>query len=461
MSAITSLTRSRVVLSPANLGLLSVTLIASFCVFAGFASSLLLAKVIVLACAATVLLVYPECALAGFLVVGDIKGDPRIAVLFPCDLTLAVGAILVAGMLLNLLRKKRIAPMPTVYFLFAALVVMMTTSLIYTPVLSAGVKKLELFITVTAIAIVAPFFVLPDTAAMKRFLWCFGGAAYAICLASLAGLGGQHRLVTPSENTIGLGRVACIVAAMIWASAVPGSRLKTRCFGYAAMIVPLIAMLGSGSRGSAIAFALLVLATLIFYKRLALEISVLVLLGLAALPFADIPQASFRYLGSLFSAQSVGGLLDFRGDLLAYGWRLVKQHPLFGAGLGGFRYSSPNPGLYKWPHDIFIELACELGIPAALIGCAIFASAIRESFRQLRTARSLNYELSVVGAALLWIGLVTAVTTGNINSDRTIWFFVSVVFVVGAYQRRAPQHVDMPASTVAGLSVSPVGEAEP
>lgn len=443
MSVLTLVTRSQKCFSPVNLAVCGISLTLSFCVFSAFGGSPLIGKALILAGAGVVLLLYPEFALATFLVVGDIKGDDRIAALLPFDLTLAIGAILVAGIALNMLRKKRVVSMPPVYFLFVVLVAMMIASLTYTPVLSAGIEKLELFTTITALATVAPFFVLPDLHAMKRFLWFFGGAAYAICLASLNGLGGATRLVTPSDNTIGLGRIASVLAAIIWFTAASGLRLKYRLAAYATLTVPVIAMIGSGSRGSTIAFVLLILATVFFSRRLALEVVALSIVGLAALPFLDIPQASFRYLGSLFSAQSVGGLLDFRADLLEYGWQLLKQHPLLGVGIGGFRYASPNPSLYKWPHDIFIELACELGIPAALIGFAIFGSALRESIRQLRDRFSAEHTVSMIVAGLLWIGLMAAVTTGNINSDRSIWLFISLVFVIRDYQRQTQKRVGL------------------
>lgn len=418
-----------------NVAIFACSLAFSFLLFAAIGSAKL-AELLLLAGCLLVLLWHPEFALAAFLVVGDVKGDDRIAALFPFDLTLAIGTIVIVGILLSLIRKRSLAAVPPVYGLFLALVLMMALSLFYTPVLSAGFEKLSLFLTVTAIAILAPFFVLPDPKAMKRFLWAFGGAAYLICVASLTGLGGTDRLVTPSDNTIGLGRIGCVLAAMIWFAFVPGARLTTRLLAYAALSVPVVAMIGSGSRGSAIALAGLIAATLLFYRRLVVDVAVLAVAGLAALPFINIPQASFRYLGSLFRPHTVDGLLDFRADLLAYGWRLLKQHPLIGVGVDGFRYSSPNPGLYKWPHDIFIELACELGIPAAIIAFLIFGAAIRESLRQLRDASSPHFRLSLVAAALLWIGVVAAVTTGNVNSDRSIWLFISLVFVIRCYRLR-------------------------
>lgn len=454
MRGATLLLETRSFASRLNVLGFGISLTVSFLLFTIFGSAATVESLLIVSAVAA-LLAYPEFALAAFLIVGDVKGDDRVAALFPCDLTLAVGVIVILGILINLARKKRIAALPPIYFLFLPLVAIMTMSLIYTPVFSAGLDKLELFVTVTAIAILAPFFILTSPQAMKRFLWAYGCAAYAICLVSLGGLGGTDRLASPSDNTIGLGRLACVLAAIVWFTFVPGARFGRRLLGYAALAVPLVAMIGSGSRGSAIAFAVLILATVFFDRRLALDLAALAFVGVMALPFIYIPQASFRYLGSLFGARTVGGLLNFRADLLAYGWQLLKQHPLIGAGLGGFRYSSPNPGQYKWPHDIFIELACELGIPAALIGLAIFGSAIRESIRQLRDAVSPHFTLSMIAAALLWIGVVAAITTGNINSDRSIWLFISMVFVIRSYRLASGEHAVIRVKTTVPGSIVP------
>jgi O-antigen ligase len=380
------------------------------------------------------LLIYPEFALALYLVVGDVKGDDRVSGLLPVDLTLALAAVLVAGIILNLLRGKRIVAMPPVYFLFIALTVMMIASLSYTPVFEAGIDKLGRFLAVTGIAIVAPFFVLQTPRTMKRFLIGFAAAAYAICLYSLSRLGGSERLVTPSDNTIGLGHVACALIALIWFAAIPKLSLSKRMLTYSLLLVPAAALIGSGSRGAAVALALVIVVSLFFYRQLLLDAACLLAVGLAALPWLNIPESSLEYLGTLVAGKTASALLDFRGELLDHSWKLLVQHPVIGAGIGGFRYSSPNPGSYKWPHNIFLEIACELGIPAALIVFAIFGSAIRESCRQLKDRRSPYFTISMIAAALLVIGIVNALNTGDINSDRSTWLFMTLVFVIRGYR---------------------------
>lgn len=415
---------------------LAASFAASFALFAMVDSPKRLFCFLVAAIVFAALVLYPEFAMALYLVIGDVKGDDRVASLFPVDLTLALAALLIAGILLNSLRGKRIVRMPAAYFLFLVLTALMAISLSYTPMFDAGADKFGRFLVVTGVVIVAPFFVLDTPQAMKRFFVAFGAAAYAICSYSLAGLGGSDRLVTPSDNTIGLGHVACALFALIWFAAIPKLSLAKRMLTYPLLLVPAAALVGSGSRGPALALGLVVVASLFFYRHLLFDAVCILAAGLIALPLLNIPQSSIEYLGSLVAGKTAGALLDFRGDLLDYGWRLLQQHPLIGAGIGGFRYSSPNPGAYKWPHNIFLELACELGIPAALLVIAIFSSAIKESWRQLRDRRSPEFPLSLIAVALFVIGIVNALNTGDINSDRSTWLFMSLVFVIRGYRMR-------------------------
>ncbi len=265
---------------------------------------------------------------------------------------------------------------------------------------------------------------------MKRFLTGFAVVAFVICAYSLGSLGGSDRLVTPSSNTIGLGHIACGLILILWFGALPRLPFPKRVLIYPLLAVPALSLIGSGSRGAALALGALILLSLFFHRALVADLACLAALGIAAIPFANIPQASFEYLGTLVNSQSVNALLFFRAELLSYGWKLLQQHPLLGVGIQGFRYYSPNAGLYNWPHNIFLEVCCELGLPAGIMVVALFGSAIREAWRQLRERTAPHLALSQVVAALLAVGIVNATNTGDINSDRSTWLFLSLVFVM-------------------------------
>jgi O-antigen ligase len=394
------------------------------------------------------LLLYPELALALYVVIGDVKGDDRVAALLPWDLTLMLGGMLIVGMILNFLRKKRAVTMPPAYFLLVALVALMVTSLSYTPVLDAGLEKLGRFLTVTGIVIVAPFFVLGTVQAMKRFLIGFAVVAFVTCGYSLQSLGGSDRLVTPSSNTIGLGHIACGLILILWFGALPRLPFLKRILVYPLLAVPALSLIGSGSRGAALALGAVILLSLFFHRALMVDVACLAVLGFAVIPFVNIPSASFEYLGTLVNSQSVNALLFFRAELLSYGWKLLQEHPLLGVGIQGFRYYSPNAGLYNWPHNIFLEVCCELGLPAGIIVVALFGSAIHEAWRQLQDRAAPYLTMSQVAAALLAVGIVNATNTGDINSDRSTWLFLSLVFVMRGLRSHASAAMEPGAQTI-------------
>ncbi len=106
---------------------------AGFALFAFDVTPVRLLMIVGVVTGTVALLIFPEFALALYVVVGDIKGDERVADIFPVDLTNAMAAILIAGIVLNLLRRKRVIAMPPVYFLFVALIGLMVASLTTRP----------------------------------------------------------------------------------------------------------------------------------------------------------------------------------------------------------------------------------------------------------------------------------------------------------------------------------------
>jgi O-antigen ligase len=431
-----------------SLAILTASLAGGWALFASTFSPQTLIAFVLGAAGVAVLLSYPELALALYVVIGDLKGDERVASILPVDLTLALGAIILLGIGLNSFRGKRMVPMPVSFFSYIALIALMVASLAYTPVFDAGLEKVGRFLTVTGLVIVAPFFILTTPQALKRFFAGFAVIAFLICGYSLTQLGGSERLVTPSSNTIGLGHVACSLILLIWFIAMPRLSFFKRTLAYPLLAVPLMALIGSGSRGAAIALGAAILMSLFLYRQFVADLLALTVLGFAAIPFLNIPEASFEYLGTLANFRSVDNLLNFRVELLGYGWQLLQKHPLIGVGIQGFRYHSLNAGLYNWPHNIFLEIGCELGIPAVLIVCIIFGSAIREAFRQMRDVSSPYLTFSYVTAALLLVGIVNSLNTGDINSDRSTWLFISLIFVAGSLRLRTSEPPAMLSSRI-------------
>src|SRR5260370_33260097 len=73
-----------------------------------------------------------------------------------------------------------------------------------------------------------------------------------------------------------------------------------------------------------------------------------------------------------------------RSDLMALGVKMFSDHPFFGVGIQGFRFLSPNPLTYNYPHNLILELGSELGVLAAFSFVAIAACAFLEIWIQLQ-----------------------------------------------------------------------------
>ena len=95
------------------------------------------------------------------------------------------------------------------------------------------------------------------------------------------------------------------------------------------------------------------------------------------------------------------------------------------------------PALYNWPHNIFLEICCELGLVAGFVMFALFGLAVREALRQVRDRVSPYPMYSQIAAALLAVGIVNGTNTGDINSDRSTWLFLSFLFAVRGFRANA------------------------
>src|SRR5579863_6546552 len=85
----------------ASLAIVSASSVGGFALFAFDAAPRTILVLMVAVAGLAAILLYPEFALALYVVIGDVKGDDRVASLLPVDLTLVLGAVLLAGIALN------------------------------------------------------------------------------------------------------------------------------------------------------------------------------------------------------------------------------------------------------------------------------------------------------------------------------------------------------------------------
>jgi O-antigen ligase len=127
-----------------------------------------------------------------------------------------------------------------------------------------------------------------------------------------------------------------------------------------------------------------------------------------------------------------------RNDLMWLGVRMFSEHPFLGVGAQGFRYLSPNPLTYNYPHNLILELGSEMGIIAAMSFLALAFCAFRENVRQLRDPVLRRTPLVIPVLLLLIYVFLDAMVSGDINDMRFMWFVFGLPFVLRILASNVP-----------------------
>ena len=374
------------------------------------------------------LLKYAEVTLALFFLVGLFKGDPRLSST-PVDLTILVGALVALAVALRLIFDRQALQIPAEYFLYLPLMCLMVLSLFYTPDFSAGLEKTLRFVFLTGLGIVAPFALFDGPVKMRRFMITMLGGGMLLAVNSLFMLGGQERLVSASGLNTELGSACAAGLVVIWGLLFPGWSFFKRLLLYPVIGLLVVGLVGSGGRLANASAAICIFISLFLCKKLFRDALIMGCAGLIALPFVWIPDASYEYLSSLARPEQAMGT---RSGLMELGISLMGEHPLLGVGIQGFRYHSPNPVTYNFPHNIFLELGSEMGALAAVIFLVILIYSFREIAKQLTNPATKRDPLVHTVFLLMIFVFLDSMVSGDINDLRFMWFVLGLPYVLRA-----------------------------
>jgi O-antigen ligase len=369
---------------------------------------------------------FPEIAVSLFYVVGFFKGDPRLDAT-PVDLTVTVAVIMLLAMGLRLFFTDAKLHLPKDFVFYVPLLALMFISLTYTPDLAAGMDKTLRFLFLTLMGAISPFLLVDTPEKIRRFLTGLVLGGILMSVNSFFMLGGEDRLTAPSGETTALGFSAGLALVIIWALWFPRMSLFSRILLYPFIAVLMVALVGSGGRFANVGTVVCLGLTILFYRRLVVDLAIMLGAGIAALPFVRIPAASLDYLASLAHPHQAFGT---RTDLMEFGLRTFLDHPLFGVGIQGYRYVTPNPLTYNFPHNLLLELGAELGIFAVIAFLALVVCSYRAMFRVMREAYSENITLFRTVFLLLILTCMDASVSGEMNNDRLLFFMLSIPFVL-------------------------------
>lgn len=197
------------------------------------------------------------------------------------------------------------------------------------------------------------------------------------------------------------------------------------------LLLIILAVTFGASRGG---FFGLVVASLFLVWRTKRRNRNLILMSVLVLPLSvALPMSP---LHRFLDPNEDRGSTDAHLDAWKAGLGMIEAHPIAGVGLGNFKFLMPSylrPGakadLDTMAHNMFIEVAAELGLPALLILLGIFWCTYR-TLGKLRRSVS-THPLIRETATALQAGLVGFVVAGSFVSaeyQKTSWMGFALMF---------------------------------
>jgi O-antigen ligase len=383
----------------------------------------------------------PLALLALFLSVGLFKEQAFVKSL-PVDATLALG-VLIATVCAMRVATGRVRPVPFGFALTITIVALsLAVSLAWTPAPAYGGEKATTFLTVTMLAIGAPFFLFDHLDDLRRFFtWIVVVAVPVAILALTHPSEDTGRLA--GDNTIGTSRLLCTAALILLLGAVGAVGRSRWRLPPAALAVGFIAIAAAvGSRGPilslALALALALAAWLLRVPRKVAPVLAVAAVSLAVVPFVSLPAASGQRLSSAARDPVAAFREDDRYFLVQEAFQIIDRHPIRGGGAGAFSTVSTA----RWPHNLFLELSSELGLVAMVtVAAAILIALVglyRLAWRLPATGRA--QELVYILLAVFFFNLLAVQVSGNINDNRDFWGMLAIAWLVvtGGITAREP-----------------------
>jgi O-antigen ligase len=231
-------------------------------------------------------------------------------------------------------------------------------------------------------------------------------------------------------NPIAAGRVAAsgiLIAVALVLSSQPGRRL----YGLACVPFLAVALLSSGSRGPVLALllAFVALVALTLKDRSVRSRLLFVAAGFSAgVAFAPalVPSTALSRATGFLTGDTAALSSNGRTHLWSRAIDIFSAHPLAGVGTGGFATYEP---VFRYPHNIVLESAAELGVVGGAAVVVLLAAALRTAVRNWSDARAESDVVdAALAAALLVAAVVNALLSDAIESTDTLWLAIGLVY---------------------------------
>jgi O-antigen ligase len=328
-----------------------------------------------------------------------------------------------------------------------------------------GSTKVQAFFALNAVSLIAGLVVGRSSRDFDlfRLLALVVGAVTAIAIirglatGSLAASVGGRFALNQQGNPIGLGRAAA-EAILIGTSIVLASRSPfRRLLALGAMPLIAVSFIAAGSRGPVLGLvvASVALIAMTLRERASRRRSVLLAVAFVAgalLVTQLVPNQNVQRSLSVLTGSGEGLSSNGRTQLWGTAQTTFTQHPLTGIGTGGFDALAP---LDVYPHNLFLEVAAELGVLGLIALAAFVLSTMYAIVRAVRLAPAGDHGDVALAAALFVAALVNAQVSGDITTNDGVWLTAGLVLgVAQRYSVRRQVTVEAAPSHAAALSAA-------
>jgi O-antigen ligase len=222
---------------------------------------------------------------------------------------------------------------------------------------------------------------------------------------------------------------------------------RVMALAWMAFLAPALAL--TLSRGAYFAIAVLAVVAIATSRRrlwLAAGTAVVVIVLL------QVPLVSRRFAGqfNLFDSQTtVRGRLSIFTDTLS----MLRDHPIFGNGLGGYHYLFRGTILEIYPHDVWLTFWVEVGVLGMVAFAIIFFGLLYRGWRAYSRAGGFYRALlwGVSGSLVLW-GVHGLVDSPYWKNDMSIEFWILATLELVAIRAIGKRAVLAPAEAPAPAS---------
>jgi O-antigen ligase len=294
-------------------------------------------------------------------------------------------ALLFTGLLLVDGYKKKIplkaAVPPKILKAVLLLAALPLLSLVYSYNKEFGIQKLIHLIVGAVPLVIGTYYLLitNDKTRLKLFAAIILGlavlASAVVLVASPFTYDGIYSFFPSNWSHVVMGRFLAL-AILINSIILIDSRKALRLTSIAINMFLIYVLFFTALRSAVVALAatLLILAAYHFKNKKIINPSLLLLTFLFPLivsySLSDKMISSTRYesLQDINKLEFKGdGAIISRIDAWKSAWSMIKEKPVFGWGLGGYKTETAPNNWIKYPHNIFLEIQVELGIIGTLL----------------------------------------------------------------------------------------------